>query len=377
MRIHQMLLTDSGSWAAPPDPPNFAPNLAFVFASPGLLANADIMASVRSRCRGAAVIGASSAGEIHDVQVHDRTVSVTLVEFATTRLVLGSLPHASDGDSRDQGRRLAAQLPPQPAHVFVLFEGHDVNGSEVVAGLRAELGDSVGITGGLAADGPRFGRTQVVAGVEPSSVRGAAIGLYGPRLRVGAASMGGWDAFGPERRITRSNGNVLYELDGKPALATYKRYLGSYAERLPSSALLFPLSVRRTSADKPVLRTILACDDVAGSMIFAGDVPEGSLAQLMHANLDRLVSGAEGAAEASRMWHAEAPPGLAVLISCVGRRLVLKEYVEDEVLAVRRVLGEDVALAGFYSYGEISPFTPSARCELHNQTMTITTFTEV
>lgn len=376
MRLHQLLRTSSGAWSADPEPTGFTADLAFVFAAPGLLADAGVMAAVQSRCRDAVVIGASSAGEIHDIQVHDQTVSVTLVEFASTRVTLATLQPGCDGDSRDQGRRLALQLPPRPAHVFVLFEGHDVNGSEVVAGLREGLGDGVGITGGLAADGPRFGRTQVVAGIEPAAMRGAAIGFYGQQLRVGSASMGGWDAFGPERRITRSSGNVLYELDGKPALTTYKRYLGNHAERLPSSALLFPLCVRRNATDTPVVRTILACDETAGSMTFAGDVAEGSLAQLMHANLDRLVSGAEGAAEACKATHAEDPPELAILISCVGRRLVLKEYVEDEVLAVRRALGERTALAGFYSYGEISPFNPSARCELHNQTMTITTLME-
>ena len=97
----------------------------------------------------------------------------------------------------------------------------------------------------------------------------------------------------------------------------------------------------------------------------------------MKANFDRLIDGATGAAGTGRVALGTATPELAILISCVGRKLVLKQRVEEEVESVRDVLGESVVLTGFYSYGEISPFTPGAKCELHNQTMTITTMAEV
>lgn len=190
------------------------------------------------------------------------------------------------------------------------------------------------------------------------------MGFYGSRVRVGCGSLGGWDAFGPHRIVTRSEGNVRYEIDGEPALDLYKRYLGAHALGLPANALLFPLALRT------------GIDENSGRVVFACDVPTGAYVRFMHANFDRLVDGAIAAAEVSR-----APLGaactLAVLISCVGRKLVLKQRVEEEVEGVRDTLGSGVTLAGFYSYGEISPFTPSARCELHNQTMTVTTFAEV
>jgi hypothetical protein len=208
--------------------------------------------------------------------------------------------------------------------------------------------------------------------------RGAviAVGFYGERLRIGYASLGGWDPFGPERRITRSAGNVLYELDGRSALALYKLYLGDHAAKLPASGLLFPLSVRETAGAPGVVRTILAVDEETSTLTFAGDMPQGALAQLMKANFDRLIDGAVGAARTSYEAVGGSSPDLALLISCVGRKMVLKQRVEEEVEGVRDVLGERTVLAGFYSYGEISPFTPDARCELHNQTMTITTFAE-
>jgi hypothetical protein len=125
-----------------------------------------------------------------------------------------------------------------------------------------------------------------------------------------------------------------------------------------------------------VVRTILAVDKAEQSLTFAGDVPAGAYARLMKANFDRLIDGAHGAAEHAVAAPGGVAPGLALLISCVGRRLVLHQRVEEEIEAAREVLGVGVTFAGFYSYGEISPFTPQARCELHNQTMTITTLGE-
>jgi len=227
----------------------------------------------------------------------------------------------------------------------------------------------------LTGDGPRFERTYVCLDGPSEAHNVVAVGFYGAELRVGIGSMGGWDPFGPERRVTRSEGNVLYELDGQPALALYEKYLGEHAAALPASGLLFPLAVRAEGEASAVVRTILAVDRTRGSLTFAGDVPQGHFARLMHANFDRLVDGAAGAARCSMTLGAE-PAELAILISCVGRKLVLQQRVEEEVESVRGILGADAVMTGFYSYGEISPFTPEARCELHNQTMTITALSE-
>jgi hypothetical protein len=241
--------------------------------------------------------------------------------------------------------------------------------------LIKHLPGDVSITGGLSGDGAMFKETYVLWDDEPEKDSVAAIGFYGNRLRVGYASLGGWDPFGPERLITRSQGNILYELDGKSALALYKKYLGEHAKGLPSTGLLFPLSVRAREGERGVVRTILSVNEKDQSMIFAGDVPEGAYARLMKANFDRLIDGAVEAAKTSLDLIA-APPQLAILISCVGRKLILKQRIEEELEGVRDILGAQVTISGFYSYGEISPFTKNAQCELHNQTMTITAFSE-
>ncbi|MCP4756795.1 MAG: hypothetical protein GY866_38525, partial [Proteobacteria bacterium] len=202
------------------------------------------------------------------------------------------------------------------------------------------------------------------------------LGLYGEQLEVGFASLGGWDSFGPERLITRSEGNVLYELDGKSALALYRKYLGDHAAGLPATGLLFPLSLRSPESEDGLVRTILSINEEDQSLTFAGDVPEGIYCRLMKANFDRLIDGAIGAAKVSFEAIGSSSPDLALLISCVGRKMVLNQRVEEEIEGAREILGKRTVLTGFYSYGEISPFSPRARCTLHNQTMTITTFSE-
>jgi hypothetical protein len=239
------------------------------------------------------------------------------------------------------------------------------------AGLNAELPDEVVVTGGLAGDGDRFERTWVLFANDCTDHAVAAVGLYGAHVDVGHGSRGGWDIFGPQRRITRSEGNVLYELDGRPALELYKHYLGDRASGLPATALLFPLALKG-SGEELIVRTVLAVDEEAQSMVFAGDVPEGALAQLMRANFDRLIEAASTAARDAMAGG----PTLSVAISCVGRRLILGERTEEELEATLGSLPEGSRQIGFYSYGEISPLVSAGSCTLHNQTMTLTTIRE-
>jgi hypothetical protein len=374
-RVNGPALSDNGGNSSS------AADLVFVFGSGAALSDSARLDDVRRMFPGAPIAGCSTAGEICGTRVHDDSLVVTAIDFAHTTVRLARVNIGDVTSSFDAGRRLAAALDPRGlTHAFVLSDGLKVNGSDLVKGLTETLPKGVTVSGGLSGDGARFQRTLVCANdgeFTPGTI--AIAGFYGERLSIGCASMGGWDSFGPERVVTKSEGNVLHELDGRSALDLYKTYLGEHAAGLPASGLLFPLSVRLSRNDSGVVRTILAVDEQKKTMTFAGDLPQGAYARLMKANADRLVDGATAAARASgerTSGDGASPPQLAILISCVGRKLVLKQRVEDEVDAVREVLGPATALTGFYSYGEISPFTPSAKCELHNQTMTITTFRE-
>jgi hypothetical protein len=378
LRVEQSIFRTDTGWEHRGDPRVCErAQLALVFAAPELLRQTWLLERVRTRLPQACIAACSTAGEIAGDQVLDGAMVVSAIEFEHTRVRGAQVCLRECGSSLEAGARLARELRADDLrHVLVLSDGLAVNGSELVAGLAGALGEGVSVTGGLSGDGQRFGETLVALGASAASGQIVAVGLYGERLQVGFGSLGGWDPFGPERRITRSAGNVLYELDGQSALALYKKYLGEYADGLPATGLLFPLSLRGDQGGSGVVRTILGVDEENQSMTFAGDMPQGALARLMKANFDRLIDGATGAAQASQHALRSSSAELAILISCVGRKLVLQQRVEEEVDGVRQVLGPKPVFTGFYSYGEIAPFAATTRCELHNQTMTVTTLSE-
>jgi hypothetical protein len=323
------------------------------------------------------VLGCSTAGEIHQGRLHDGTVSVAVVRFDNTDLAAAAVTVECPADSEAAGRRLARALVRDGlAGLFVLSDGLHVNGSGLVRGLNAELPEGTVVTGGLAADGARFERTWVIGDGRPGERVVAAVGFYGTSCRLGHGSKGGWDLFGPERLVTGARGNVVHEIDGKPALDLYKTYLGALADGLPATGLRFPLSLGPAVAGGDrMVRTLLAVSEADHSMTFAGEVPQGASVQLMRANTDRLVQGASQAGYLSQTPHGPDVPMLAIAISCVGRRLVLGERTEEEIEATLEALPPDTRQVGFYSYGELSPQGRGAS-DLHNQTMTLTTISE-
>jgi hypothetical protein len=351
--------------------------LVLVFASPELDGDVAPFEALSAAYPKGLVIGCSTAGEIVGTRLVDHSLSIAVARFDRTGIRLATAEVRRSEDSYDAALSIARQLAARDLRaILVLSDGLNINGSELARGFRSALPAEVTVTGGLAGDGSRFGRTWVLSAGQTGDRVVVAVGLYGNHVQIGHGSQGGWDIFGPERLVTRARSNVLYELDGKPALELYKRYLGDRANGLPAAALLFPLALRTSDSDtEPIVRTILAVDETEQSMTFAGEIPEGSRARLMHANLDRLVQGAsQAAADGARDTVGD--PTLAIAISCVGRRLVLGERTEEEIEATLDALPSGSHQVGFYSYGELCPQNGASCCELHNQTMTVTTISE-
>ncbi len=378
MKIEQKILKINQGWIpAFKKKPDDQVQLVIFFGATELLKKKKYCREIKNAYPKAHLFGCSTAGEIYKTQVLDNSIVLTAVSFESTQINGAKVKLSSSIDSLRAGEILAQSLDHKGLkHVFVLSDGLKVNGSDLVKGLMNNLPTEVTVTGGLAGDGDRFQETLVCLDNTPEKDTISVLGFYGSNLKVGFGSQGGWDPFGPERIITSSKGNILFELDGRSALELYKQYLGEHAKGLPATGLLFPLSLRTKEGDASVVRTILSIDEKNQSMTFAGDVPEGAYARLMKANFDRLIDGAVGAAQTSYKAIKSFTPELAILISCVGRKMILKQRTEEEVEGVRDILGNNTAITGFYSYGEISPFSPGARCSLHNQTMTITVFSE-
>ncbi len=381
MKIEQKFWTKVDGWVdVPKGKLSETPQWVLVFGGRKLLEEGERFKEVKAMYPKSRILSCSTAGEILDTRVRNDSIALSAVFFEKTTLTFSEVTVEKGEDSYEAGRKLANDLKKDGlTHVMVFSDGLRVNGTKLVRGFNDVLPSDVSVTGGLVGDGADFKKTLV--GLDESGKEGkiVAVGFYGHALKIGYGSLGGWDPFGIERTITKSKDNVLYELDGQPALKLYKEYLGEQANGLPGTGLLFPLRLRLKNVGKEVevVRTILGISEADQSMTFAGDMPEGTPAMLMKANFERLIDGASGAGSMSIESLGSGKAELAILISCVGRIMVLKERVEEEIEAVRAKIGNEAAIVGFYSYGELCPVAPTEKqCELHNQTMTITTFRE-
>ncbi len=369
MQIAQIRWTEKAGWGAAP---SFAADLLLVFGESPYFQTEGCFAELRQRFPHAKIAGCSSSGNIIDVAISDDDVVATAVKFEHAHVKLASA-HIQSGQSATKiGLQLMnALLADDLRHVFVLSDGLQVNGSELAQGLNQA---NISVTGGMAGDGTRFQKTWVMADAPAQSGCIAALGFYGA-LSIKSGCFAGWEEFGALRTVSKSVGNVVYEVDGQPALSLYKKYLGELSIDLPSSGLRFPLSIQATNHDQSVIRTLLGVDEATQSLTFAGDVPQGFLCKLMRTNLDSLIenAGKAGAAAAPEIKESQ---GLCLVVSCVGRRLVMGQMTEEELEIVREKLGQNTAITGFYSYGELAPFSDVMLCQLHNQTMTLTTLYE-
>jgi hypothetical protein len=350
-----------------------------VFGSGKLICDREIIDNIREMYPNAYLMGCSTAGEIYQDSVNDNSITVTAVAFEKANVRFKSFELGSKDSSDiyyEIGQKIISELDKDNLkHIFILCEGLNINGSKLVDGMRTSVQNFIPITGGLAGDGSEFKETYIIDNGYAKQNCIVLAAIYGD-IYSGYASVGGWDTFGIERIVTKSNDNILYEMDGKPALNLYKEYLGEKAKELPSSALLFPLSVRYKNSDESFVRTILAVDEDMKSLIFAGDITEGSYCKLMKSNANNLVKGSMEAAELGKEMLGHKKVELAILVSCVGRKLVLKHRVDEEIEAITEVIGLGASVTGFYSYGEIAPYRKGTNCELHNQTMTVTFFSE-
>ncbi|MDG9672040.1 FIST C-terminal domain-containing protein [Hahella sp. CR1] len=368
----------NGAWSQPL-PSASSAQWVIAFGSKDIMDDPGVRDQVRQAFPQAQITGCTTSGAIEGTKLYDSCICLTAATFASSRIETLSADFHDFGDSGALGAHLAEQLNTEGlVHIFVMSDGHVVNGSDLIRSVCKKLPDNIYMTGGLAGDGMDFKETKVWLNDQYRGGLVALICFYGPNLKVGKGNFGGWKPFGPNRKVTRSQKNVLYELDNKPALEIYKTYLGEYANELPGSALRFPIGLKHPVATELVVRTILSINEEDQSMVFAGNVPEGASCQIMHANYENLISGAGYATEKAISDIKGATSQLAILVSCVGRRMVLGVRTEEELEEVKEMISEGCHMAGFYSYGEISSVICSdGRCGLLNQTMTVTLFEEV
>ena len=337
-----------------------------------------IAETVKTVFKDSILMGCSTAGEIGDKKISEGSFVLTSVKLEKSRVKKCSYILENVKDSNKAGEHLAKELLADDLkHVFLLSDGLNVNGTRLIEGINSVLDQNINVSGGLAGDNGDFIKTYVTDSDNnfiPNCI--SAIGFYGESIKTSSGSYGGWDSFGLDRVVTKSDENVVYEIDGQPALELYKSYLGDLSKELPGSALFFPLEMRVSEDSELLVRTILGVNEQENSLTFAGNIPEGSFVRLMKTNVNRVIDGAEKAADIIKESTKE-NVDLVLMVSCVGRKLVLKQLTQDEVEAVTSSFGENTVFTGFYSYGELSKLKGHNDCNLHNQTMTLTAITEI
>lgn len=350
-------------------------DIVFLFGHSDHINSSAAFNSLRDIYPRSQIIGASSSGNIFGAEISTMGLTATAVFLEKGSVAVAKVDFSAGVDAELLSQQLMDQLPKKGLkHVVVLSDGLNINGSALVRGINNTL-NRVPVSGGMAGDGDRFLETWVVANEPASQFRVVAVGFYGEDLVISTGYNSGWSSFGPERTVTRSHNNILYEIDNKPALQLYKEYLGEYARELPLSGMRFPLNIKAQADDLEVTRTLLAIDEAENSITFAGDIPEGYIVRLMKPNMNDLITGAGLAAE--RINKANDETALGLVVSCVGRKVVMNQLIEEELEEMAESLGLNVQLCGFYSYGEFAPFQDELlQCQLHNQTITLTAIYE-
>lgn len=330
-----------------------------------------LLAAIDARWPGLPLVGASTAGEVSS-RLGYRADSVCLTLFTGDDVDV----RAGNGlePSRDLGRAIdeviAGLGEGRPALAIVLCPATVGNASDVVRLLHERLGErACPIVGGLAGDHSVTANTRQFfgRGVHHDSV--SVLFLCG-ELVVSWGVSSGWFPIGARHRVTRSVGNKVFEIDGRPALDIYQSFWG---DRVHADLGEFPLAVALGEGpDDYILRAAMALDEREGSVTFAGEVPQGSVVSLTEVVPDGLLSGTETSAHKAASRYRGTKPDLALLFTCAARKWVLGSKAAEEVEHLNLALGEDglksLDFAGFYAFGEICPLGTDGPPLLHNET---------
>ncbi|MBM3272405.1 hypothetical protein FJY94_03985 [Candidatus Kaiserbacteria bacterium] len=360
------------------------PNAAIVFAS-SFYDQKQVIDGVRSVTKDALLVGASTAGEITTVgPLKKHSVAVMLITSDSIRFSAAADTTVGT-DARAAGKTVAdkvKQLAGDDFRALLMFPDVLVgNGADIVRGILDSLGDHFPVMGGAAGDDFKFSKTFQYLNDQVLSGAVVGLGLSGT-FRLGVGVKHGWIPIGSPSRVTKSQGSILHELDGKPAIKLYEDYFGEEEARhlkeetLAKLAIAYPLGMRIAGSEEMLLRDPLSVD-AHGSITCAAEIPEGAEVQLMIGSRESAVAVAREAAQYALNQLEGAQPKAVIIFNCIARNKLFGERAGDEIAAIQEVLGPSVPLLGFYTYGEQAPLGGEVRnlerCNpaFHNETVVI------
>jgi hypothetical protein len=317
------------------------------------------------------LIGCTTDGEISS-KLGFQQDSLTLMLFcADTVKISAGLGQGAQHDPFVAAQQAVQQAtatmttPPQlcialPASYTA--DGTTTNGGDLLTGLELALGKQVPIVGGTAGDQYRFKTTyqffqnQVLTDALP-------ILIFSGEIQFSYGIACGWTPIGRKSIVTKSQGTALYEIDGKPALEFYQRYLGN---RPPTAEN--PLAVYEEGSDRYYMRVPNIYDQKSGTINFLGNVPEQATVQITDINRDKVIQAAETSFINALTNYPGGQPQAVLLFSCCCRRWLLGTRVKEEYQLVRDAFSTALPICGFYTYGEFAPLEPQGSTYYHQET---------
>ncbi|MCP5108360.1 MAG: hypothetical protein GY950_33545 [bacterium] len=364
---------------------NGTPNVLMVFSSP-VYDHQRLLDGIVSVTGNVPMVGGTTAGEISTPGFSTESVVLVALRSDTLKFVTG----ISDNMSKNEeacGTALVEDLRGKTAlkdvlSLLVLPNGMGGDGVKVIDGLHLALGEDVEIVGGyLGNEGQSENTFQFYNGKVYEDAMPGLLIIGTEEFRTGIGVRSGFESIGNRLVCTDSEGNVVKELDNEPALDLYKELLGAErSKRLPGICLEYPFGlidekVSLSGEEYFQLRAGLSVDHEEGTITLAGSIPEGSSITLTTASRGDIINGAGSAAEQAKESLRGAVPRFVLMFSCVGRRRVLGRRTGEEVEAVKKVLGEDVPVIGFYTFGEIGPIDKMkaelSQAKFHNETLVV------
>ncbi len=310
---------------------------------------------------GAVVIGSTTSGEILEGKMYEGETLISVSVFESARISSSF----AVGDSYECGRTLARALMEEDTKSVIMFaDGLTQNGQVLLEGFSSAAGSDVLVSGGMAGDNQQFQKTSVFHGTEILQNGAVAVALSSPTLHVFYDYSLGWTPLGKELTITRAEGNRIIEIDHKPVLEVYAKYLGDeIVARAPDSTIEFPLIF--TQGGVNIARSMIAALE-DGSVLFAGNIDEGKKVRFGIASNTMIEEHARSVFEDAKPRPVEG----MFIYSCAARKAFLGKGLEQEFAPLSRLAPQ----AGFFTYGEF--FHTSGSNELLNITTTLLCLSE-
>ena len=339
-----------------------APDFLIAFSSVGF-DQETVIRAIQEAGSGAPLIGCSDAGEITNEGPNQNGVAVMAIRSDTVRFITG-MGRNIRSDPREAGRQLAKDIKSRSTEslrVIIMFP--DVlagNGADIVRGAQDVMGEHFPIVGGAAGDDFLFQKTYQYRDSEIESGSVVGVGLIGS-FSMGIGVRHGWVPIGPSMKVTKAKGAIVYELDGRSAISIYEDYFGPRVEQLKREplarmAITYPLGIKIPDLDEYLIRDPITANE-DGSITCAAEIPEGAEIRLMIGSKEKAVEAAQDAARKlmKEFEIDKTKPKFLLMFNCIAREKLFGLRARDEIDAVLEIIGKEVPLLGFYTYGEQAP----------------------